>query len=172
MQQRYIFTFTPGDVVLAAVVGALLLLLMICTGILIGLQLYPGLSSAGPTIKTANESVQQHSTAKILQPALDSALMYELNSVRHTSAPEGRIHGKALYVIQLGVFFSRERAEYRRMELKQGGLTAYIIRAEKRSKDWYSVRAGLYDDMAIAKKAALGLSKKYRSAPTVLPAGE
>lgn len=171
MRQRYVFIFTDSRFVFVVVAVVFFVFLLISAGILIGLQIYPQVATTGPKkdiVRPVSAAVTDTSGMVIKSaPKTDSTLTYILNSVKYSDLEVVILPETRYYTIQLGLFAGRERAQSRLADLRKGGITSYIFSKADKNKQWYAVRAGIFDNQAAARRAALALKKKYGTKPAV-----
>lgn len=171
MKQRYVFIFADNRFVFVVIAGIFYAFLLIVAGVLIGLQIYPQLATNGPkkntetpitpaVVDTASKTVKS-------VPKPDSALTYTLNTIKYSDVEVVLLPGTKYYTIQLGLFAGRERAQKRIDDLRKSGITSYILSSADKNKQWYAVRAGIFDNQAAARRAALIVKKKHGTKPTI-----
>lgn len=171
MRQRYVFIFTDNRFVFVVIAGVFYALLLIIAGVLIGLQIYPQLATNGPKKNTETPimPVVVDSVPKTIKsiPKPDSALTYTLNTIKYSDVEVVLLPETKYYTIQLGLFAGRERAQKRIDDLRKSGITSYLFSSLDKNKQWYAVRAGIFDNPTAARRAALAVKKKHGTKPTV-----
>ncbi|MCC6845632.1 MAG: SPOR domain-containing protein [Bacteroidetes bacterium] len=175
MRRKYVFSFSGGSIALAAFMGSVLAILLLSAGVLLGLYIYPAVSTSSPTKRVSQvllTSLAVPATDTTVKSGTDSSLMYEINTLRSSDKEHGILQNTTYYAIQVGIFASRERGERRCKELLKKGLAAYIYPAEDKSRQWYAVRIGLFDNIKDARSDVAVLKKKMRIKSAVKQTGK
>jgi len=94
-----------------------------------------------------------------------------LNTIQHSETEVVKLPEAQYYTLQMGNFAGNERAEHRRTELQKKGISAYIYRSADKNKQWYEVRAGLFDNSTAARRTSKQIRKKHGVQPVVRPLG-
>lgn len=173
MRRKYVFSFSGGSIALAMFAGSALAILLLSAGVLVGLYIYPTVSTSSPT-KRAGPVLLTSLAVPVEDTAVkaDTSLMYEANTLRRSEKEYNILQNTTYYTVQFGIFASRERGEQRCNELRKKGLVTYILSAEDKNRQWYSVRAGLFDNIKDARYNAAAMKKKMRIKPTVKQIGK